>query len=76
MGKERLSLWYDQEGDFLEVIWQVREGYFTETADDRVMVKIDKDGDLLGFHILGISTIKGKALELPLSPVSRIDSAS
>ena len=73
MADERVSLWYDQQGDFLEVIWQVREGFFTETADDRVMVKIDTDGNLLGFHILGVSTIKGEPLDLPLSPVSLKD---
>ena len=73
MADERVSLWYDQEGDFLEVIWQIREGQFTETPDDRVMAKIDADGNPLGFHILGVSTIKGEPLDLALRPVSLKD---
>jgi uncharacterized protein YuzE len=67
MAAEQVNLWYDAEGDFLEVIWKVKPGYFTETEDDRVMVKVDMEGNVLGFHILGVSTIKGKPFEVLLA---------
>lgn len=67
MAAEQVNLWYDAEGDFLEVIWEVKPGYFTETRDDRVMVKVDMEGNVLGFHILGVSTIKGKPFDVILA---------
>ena len=57
MGADKLSIWYDPPGDFLEVIWEVKEGYYTETTDERVQVKVDMDGKPLGFHILGLRTV-------------------
>ena len=30
MGKE-IKIWYDKEGDYLEVIFEKKEGYFIET---------------------------------------------
>lgn len=67
MADKQVNLWYDAEGDFLEVIWEVKPGYFTETEDDRVMVKVDMAGNVLGFHVLGVSTIKGKPFEVTLA---------
>ena len=29
MTSRRVSVWYDDEGDMLEVLWGFREGYFT-----------------------------------------------
>jgi hypothetical protein len=35
MAQRRLKLWYDPEGDYLEVIFDQRAGYFGETATTR-----------------------------------------
>jgi uncharacterized protein YuzE len=65
--KKRLAVWYDPEGDYLEVIFEQNEGFFRETEDDRVMEKVDAQGNVLGFSILSVSSLKGKApLELAL----------
>jgi len=48
MGKE-IKVWYDQEGDYLEVIFEKKEGYFRETEKDAVMEKVDKEGIQLAF---------------------------
>ncbi len=61
MVKRALSIWYDPEGDFLEVLLDHREDYFRPTLDDRVMEKVDRRGTLIGFSILGLSSMKGKA---------------
>jgi hypothetical protein len=64
-----VTIWFDPEGDFLEVLFDAsRPGYFRETADDRVMEKIDEDGAVLGFSILGVSAMRAAApieVELP-----------
>lgn len=68
MEKKSVNLWYDEEGDFLEITWDRNPGYFSETEDDRVMVNVDMDGNVQGFHILGLSTIKGAPLNVELTP--------
>jgi hypothetical protein len=62
-----IKVWYDPEGDYLEVMFQDHEGYFKLTEDDRVMEKVDADGNLLGFSILGVSSLKGTPLEVALT---------
>jgi len=61
MGEE-IKVWYDKEGDYLEVIFDNRKGYFQETENDAVMQKVDIDGNIIGFSILKISEIKEKEL--------------
>ncbi len=31
---EQVRVWYDPEGDFLEVMFERKEGYFRETESD------------------------------------------
>ncbi len=59
MGKE-IKVWYDKEGDFLEVIFEKKEGYFKETENDAVMEKVDKEGNVIGFSILKVSALENK----------------
>ena len=61
---EDVTIWYDHEGDYLEVLFERKAGYFRETANDAVMEKVDDEGKLLGFSIPKVSTLKG---EPPLS---------
>ena len=39
MGKE-IKIWYDSEGDYFEVIFERKAGYFRETENDAVMEKV------------------------------------
>jgi uncharacterized protein YuzE len=66
-GKEQVNIWLDPEGDFLEVLFDDRIGYFKETADDRVMVRVDMEGNIIGFNVLGVSSMK-QPLSLSLEP--------
>ena len=54
---KQVSIWYDPEGDFLEVIWQRKPGAFVETADGNADIKLDDDGNILGFQIQALSKI-------------------
>jgi uncharacterized protein YuzE len=66
MAEKQLKVWYDPEGDFLEVIFDQKPGYFRETANDQVMEKVDEAGNVLGFSILKVSALKEAPLEVTL----------
>jgi uncharacterized protein YuzE len=53
MGKD-VTVWYDREGDYLEVLFEQKEGSFRETENDAVMEKVDQDGHVIGFSILNV----------------------
>jgi uncharacterized protein YuzE len=59
MDKE-IKVWYDKEGDYLEVLFERKAGYFKETENDAVMEKVDDNGDVIGFSILQVSALKEK----------------
>ena len=74
MTKRRVSVWYDAEGDMLEVLWAFREGYFTSTDDDRILKRLDDEGEVIGFLIHDISTLKGPSpMELELASEAPAD---
>ncbi len=52
---DRVKLWFDPEGDYLEVIFSDAPGYMRETKSDAVMQRVDERGRLIGFSILGVS---------------------
>ena len=66
MAPQTVSIWFDPEGDYLEVLFDRRAGYFRETASDQVMEKVDEDGNVLGFSILRVSALKAAPLEVAL----------
>jgi hypothetical protein len=59
MDKE-INIWYDEEGDYLEVLFERKAGYFKETANDAVMEKVDDKGQIIGFSILKMSALRGQ----------------
>lgn len=54
MGEE-VNIGYDKEGDYLEVLFDRRAGYFKQTSNDAVMEKVDAQGNLIGFSISKVS---------------------
>ena len=64
--QKHLKIWYDAEGDYLEVIFNQKVGYFRETDNDQVMEKVDEAGNVLGFSILRVSAMKKKPLDVAL----------
>ncbi len=64
---EKVKVWFDAEGDYLEVQFRDAPGYMRETAHDAVMERVDEQGHVLGFSILGVSRFrKGRPLEAEL----------
>ena len=79
MTSKKVSVWYDDEGDMLEVLWAFREGYFTPTDDGRILKRLDDDGEVIGFLIHEMSTLKKPGpvefelvSEMPADDVSNI----
>lgn len=61
-----VKIWYDGEGDYLEVIFDQKPGYCRETSNDQVMERVDDEGNLLGFSVMRVSALKEKPLEVVL----------
>ena len=52
-----VKIWYDREGDFLEVLFSEAPGYMRETDNDSVMERVDADGNLVGFSVMNVSAL-------------------
>ena len=57
----RVSIWFDQEGTLLDVMFAEPAGqaFHEPTADDRVMQIVDEAGNVIGFQIFPLSSVKG-----------------
>ena len=58
MTSRKVVVSYDHEGDMLEVLLEIRERYFTPTDDERILKRPDDDGEVIGFLIHEMSTLK------------------
>jgi uncharacterized protein YuzE len=64
---DKLKVWFDPEADFLEVRFSDAAGYEKETNHDAVMERVDAEGHVIGFSIMGVSQFsKDKPLEADL----------
>ena len=66
MAEKTVKLWLDPEADFLEVTFEQKPGYFRPTDNDQVMEKVDEVGNVIGFSVLRISSLKKIPLEVAL----------
>jgi uncharacterized protein YuzE len=66
MAGKTVKMWFDAEGDFLEVILEQKPGYFRATENDQVMEKVDQEGNVIGFSVLRVSSPKKAPLEISL----------
>ena len=55
---QRIKVWFDAEGDFLEVLFSEKAGFMRETDDDRVMERVDDEGNILGFSVMKVSELR------------------
>ncbi len=58
--EKEIKIYYDKEGDYLEVLFEKKAGYFKETENDAVMEKVDTKGNVIGFSILKVSALTEK----------------
>ena len=66
MEKESLRVWFDPEGDLLEVeLGKPRKGFFRDVGDD-VFLRVDMKGNVIGFAILNATKRMKKVREVEL----------
>jgi hypothetical protein len=64
---DKVRIWFDAEADFLEVRFSDAAGYEKETQHDAVMERVDAQGRVIGFSVLGVSKFqKDNPLEADL----------
>lgn len=66
MAEKVVKMWFDPEADFLEVIFEQKPGYFRPTENDQVMEKVDEQGNILGFSVLRVSSLRKAPLTVSL----------
>jgi hypothetical protein len=59
MAGENWNVWYDPEGDHLEIVFDQKVGYFEDTSLENVMRKRDAEGNLLAISIFNLSSFAG-----------------
>jgi hypothetical protein len=66
---DKVKVWFDAEGDFLEVRFSDAAGYMKETENDAVMERVDERGQVIGFSIMQVSQLsRQKPLVAELLP--------
>jgi len=55
---DRIRVWFDAEANFLEVRLSDAPGYQIGTENDAVMERIDAEGKVISFNVLGMSRFK------------------
>jgi hypothetical protein len=64
---DKVKVWFDAKADYLEVRFSDAAGHMQATRHDAVLERVDKDGQVIGFSILGVSRFKkDKPLETDL----------
>jgi hypothetical protein len=58
---DKIKLWFDMEGDFLEVRFTDAPGHMQATDNDAVMERVDAQGKIIGFSVLGVSRFSKKS---------------
>ena len=55
---EKVKIWFDAEADYLEVRFSEAAGYMKQTKHEAVMERVDAQGKIIGFSILGVTRFK------------------
>jgi uncharacterized protein YuzE len=66
MAEKIVKMWWDPEADFLEVTFENKPGYSRPTENDQVMERVDEEGNVIGFSVLRVSSLKKTPLEVAL----------
>ncbi|MBU0519844.1 DUF2283 domain-containing protein [bacterium] len=64
---DKLKIWYDPEGDFLEISVSDIKGEFRSSSNRNVLIKTDRRGSIVGFAVLNVSKVENEPLDLQVS---------
>jgi hypothetical protein len=54
---QKVKVWFDKEGDYLEVRFSDKAGYLRATDQAAVMERVDDQGIVLGFTVMAVSKL-------------------
>lgn len=54
---QTVKVWFDKEGDFLEVRFSEKPGFMRATENDAVMQRVSEEGEVLGFTVMAVSKL-------------------
>ncbi|MCP8314681.1 MAG: DUF2283 domain-containing protein [archaeon] len=57
--KSKVRVWFDPEGDLLEVILKDGKGFFKHLEGD-TLIRVNEEGEVLGFMILNVTKREAK----------------
>jgi len=60
-----IRIWYDREGDFLEITFREAKGYLQEVTED-IYERVDEAGNLLGYALFNVTRHERQTLAIPL----------
>jgi uncharacterized protein YuzE len=63
---DKLKIWYDPEGDYLEIMFSQGAGEFLPTSSQNVMVKVGSLGQMTGFAIMNVSQVESCPFEVDI----------
>ena len=66
---KHINVWYDNAWPHLDITWRRAHGYVTPTENEAVDVKVDSEGNILGFMVTGLRHLRGQSLTVSLQPV-------
>lgn len=66
----KVKVYFDKEADYIEILFEIKEGFFMETDNDFIMKKVDNDGNVIGFSIQNLSNLETNPLSLLLQPAA------
>jgi uncharacterized protein DUF2283 len=65
---DKVKVWFDAKADYLEVRFSDAAGCMKETKNDALMERVDAQGHIIGFSVMGVSRLKkDKPLEADLA---------
>lgn len=65
-----MRIWYDREGDFLEITFRDAKGYLKEIAEDSYE-RVDEAGNPLGYTLFNVTRHERQAWTIPM-PAQRL----
>ena len=65
-----IKVWYDKEGDMLEVIFEEAQAMMEEISDD-VFERRTTDGRIVGFMVMNFSKHDQENLNLPIAVTAK-----
>ena len=61
-----MHVWFDEDGDFLEVSAEERNGFFKDVGNG-IFERVDENGDTIGFAVLNVRGRSEEDIEVPFT---------